>query len=159
MCTELGKLKKSVVKLLMNKNYSLFSLSLSVSLSLPPSFCTQWHYCYLNSSHSCCLFSLIHYFIIITVLIWAVFLRVFLCNIVIWTLHCSSCIWTIFFIIIITKNKSPLLSGFASDFKIIISLFFSPPPPPPPDIIIFFIITPVVNVVTIVLCVAYWHID
>ena len=40
----------------------------------------------------------------------------------------------------------------------------SPPPPPhslpvPSDIIIFFIITAVVTVVTIVLCVAYWHVD
>ena len=56
----------------------------------------------------------------------------------------------------------PLSSGFGSDFKMIIYLFiFSPLPPPPTHtlIIIFFIITPVVSVVTIVLCVAYWHVD
>ena len=37
--------------------------------------------------------------------------------------------------------------------------FFSLPPPGAPPIIIFFIISPVVNVITIVLCVAYWHVD
>ena len=37
----------------------------------------------------------------------------------------------------------PLSSGFGSDFKMIT----------------FFIITMVVNVVTIVLCVVYWHVD
>ena len=36
-----------------------------------------------------------------------------------------------------------------------LSFFLSPPPP----IIIFFIIAAVVNVVTIVLCVACWHVD
>ena len=67
-----------------------------------------------------------------------------------------------------------LSSGFDSDITIIISLFFlffflfffsfffsfffyfSLPPN---QTLIFFIITPVVSVVTIVLCVAFWHVD
>ena len=45
-----------------------------------------------------------------------------------------------------------LSSGFGSDFKIITS------PPPIHAYIITFSSTAVVNVVTIVLCVAYWHV-
>ena len=90
------------------------------------------------------------------------FLCVSLCN-VIWILRCSSCIWTIFFIIFLFFFFCACHRVLALILKLS-SLFFifSPPPPPPPPappLIVIFIITPVVSVVTIVLCVAYWHVD